>query len=108
MVPAPICAMKDRSRRGVTKPSDMGGGSSRSTTTVRACMSRGRFCVVIGSRQCERDEVVEDEDAGGGGDDRSVDGAADAGSAAFDGEAELAAREGHDDAEDDALDEAVH
>src|SRR5690606_17401141 len=48
----------------------------------------------------ERDEVVEDEDAGGRGDDGRVDRAADAWGAAGHAEAVLAAREREDDAED--------
>ena len=55
----------------------------------------------------EADEVVEDEDAGGARDDRGVDAAAHAGSAARRRQAEVAARERDDEAEDEALDQAV-
>src|SRR5678815_2646304 len=71
-------------------------------------MSRARL-MFLGSwlAEKERDEVVEDEDARRARDDRRVHGTTDARRAARGLQAEVAARERHDHAEDDALDEPI-
>src|SRR5450755_2679732 len=88
--------------RSCTAP---GGSGGEMPISCGLCPSSA---VTLPSCSCEEeaDEVVEDEDAGGARDDRGVDRAPDAGSAALGGEAEVAARERDDEAEDEALHEA--